>query len=220
MRARCGKSPTADDQLGAQSAGPACCHGLFGLLLLLLLFIEPRLLRVRSQWCTTVPRPHKHRLLPRLSCSVPHFLTAWGVRGAVQSQVTTDHVFEVVASRALGSSHLPASSGLEAVARVTALWGFAPAVFARLFTCRLWFVSLSICLSATPFCRSQPLFRLASNKDTVHILLRRREQRLCGKSCDHCTSVGVKVLQHGAVVSLSVLVSGKAHEVAAYLIGW
>lgn len=74
---RCGKSPTENDQLGAHSAGPACCHGLFGLLLLLLLFIEPRLLRVRNQWCTSAPRPHKPPLPPRLSCCIPHTLTPW-----------------------------------------------------------------------------------------------------------------------------------------------
>lgn len=80
--ARCGKSPTADDQLGAHSAGPACCHGLFGLLLLLLLFIELQLLGERSQWCTSVPRPHKQP--PRLSCRFPYFLTP-GVGNAVPS---------------------------------------------------------------------------------------------------------------------------------------
>lgn len=74
--ARCGKSPMEDDQLGAHSAGPACCHGLFGLLLLLLLFIEPRLLRVRNQWCTSETRPHKAPPSPHLSRCIPHSLTS------------------------------------------------------------------------------------------------------------------------------------------------
>lgn len=103
--ARCGKSPTEDDQLGAHSAGPTRCHGLFGLLLLPLLFIEPRLLRVRSQWCTSAPRPHKPPLLPRLSCRIPHLPQPPLLLGkAAASPVITDHVCEVSACQSLGSS--------------------------------------------------------------------------------------------------------------------
>lgn len=42
MDARSGKSPTENDQLGASLRCPTRCQGLFGLLLPLLLFIEPQ----------------------------------------------------------------------------------------------------------------------------------------------------------------------------------
>lgn len=113
--ARCGKSPTEDDQLGAHSAGPTRCHGLFGSLLPPRLFIEPRLLGVRSRWCMSAPRPHK----PRFSCCILHSLSPASPHPPGEGSHVPSDYRPCVRSQCVsvfGKLPQPALPGLEAVA--------------------------------------------------------------------------------------------------------
>ncbi len=147
MEAGSRKSPTENDQLGARSGSPRAVTAYLGCCCHLLLFIEPQPLGFVGEevvlcFCA-LPTPPTPPLQP---CFFPregsrvssHYrLCVWGERAAV----CLHSALQCFESHPL-PSYLPAcllSLSLccrgEALARVIALWGIAPALFICLFTC-------------------------------------------------------------------------------------
>lgn len=100
----------------------------------------------------------------------------------------------------------------EAVARVIALWGIAPALFVCLFTCLLWSASPSVRLFVSPCCHGAPeasfrLSRLQGLRLTPFFFLRAGSWQ---RSSRARTVISVNISHRGMADSRPALVSAEA----------